>query len=238
MIVYYFSTTFISRDITSPAVARGVESSLPNIDLDVLSAQRFSEAIGNIETQSENTVEVLASEDVTTTETSIESDGQTATMDESTEIASASDELDQDADLDAEQDQIADVLPTVIEAPVSLIKISRSRKPDQDGLIINEAFTAYQDGDFSTAKIKYLQAFEKTLDNRDVLLGLAAIATVEGETNISMEYYSRLIRLNPLDNIARADLLNYQSDADLLQSISTIKTMLHNNPEESSLFFP
>lgn len=130
-----------------------------------------------------------------------------------------------------------DRLPAVIVPPASLVKISRNMNTSSGNQLINEAFSAWQQGDYALANQRYQLAYEQSPDNRDVLLGLAALATRNGDTVRALQLYMRLVALNPLDNVARAALIGLQPGEDISGSISAVKSMLYDSPEQASLYF-
>jgi Flp pilus assembly protein TadD len=120
-----------------------------------------------------------------------------------------------------------------------LIKLTRSQPDSSRNTLIHEAYRAYQAGDYSQAEEKYLQAYRVLPDNRDVLLGMAAIAIQKGNDAQAMDIYLKLLRLDPFDNIARAAVLGYQSgdNSTTTDSISAIKSMLYEYPDQPLLYF-
>jgi tetratricopeptide (TPR) repeat protein len=103
--------------------------------------------------------------------------------------------------------------------------------------VLGEAFAAYQQGNYELAGQKYRQASEQLPDNRDVMLGLAAVASKTGDKERALQLYMRLVALNPLDNVARAALISLHPGEDISVSISTVKSMIADSPEQASLYF-
>lgn len=247
VIFYYYSVTPVSRDIPSPVVARGVESSLPGESLDTFaSAGVYQTLISQQEPAVEESISTSAGNDAVSADDELTALPETPDA-EATAAADVAGPVDGPREeitgvtVDAAQPDNASVepgfLPAVIEAPRSLIKISRSKSPDEGARLVSEAYTAWQQGDYALAKNHYERAFASSPDNRDVLLGLAAVAVSEGEMTKAAQIYMRLLQLNPLDNVARAAMLGISQGNDPGTGISRIKSMLAADTEQPSLHF-
>lgn len=129
--------------------------------------------------------------------------------------------------------------PTLLpgEPEPALMRISQSKHIDKRGQVLNEAYAAFQSGDMDKARKLYEKVGKSFPDNRDVLLGLGAIAMKEGDINKVYEIYSRLYKLNPRDPIARAVLVNLDSNTDPVRRESTLKLMLNDHPNDAFLNF-
>ena len=132
---------------------------------------------------------------------------------------------------------VSQQLPAEIEVMPALFKISRSRGPDRRSEIINDAYAAYQRGDFAAAKEKYEKIVSDFPDSRDGLLGLGAIAMYEYDRERAFAIYSRLLTIDPKNSIAKTALINLAGEAGQINRESSIKLMLHDNPESSFLYF-
>jgi len=238
VVFYYYSVTPVVRDIPSPMVARGVETIIHGHEFETMVPAEVAAAISSMnitggsdpmaemgtaapEAMAETLTEVPVEEipaPTEITEVVEETEALAVTVPETVPPASYS-------------------LPPVMVAPASMVMISRSTRPADEGRLVNEAFAAYQQGNYELAKLRYEQAYAQTPDNRDVLLGLAAIAGKNDDTARAVQLYTRLIRLNPLDNVARAALLSYQQGENIADSISTIRSMLFDISDQPSLYF-
>src|SRR5690606_26018301 len=74
-------------------------------------------------------------------------------------------------------------------------------------------------------------------ENRDALLGLAAIAWRKGNIQSAYEYYLKVLKLYPKDTVAATGIISLQDYADPLRSESTIKLMLREQPDMAFLHF-
>ncbi len=129
--------------------------------------------------------------------------------------------------------------PLVPATPVTpeLIKISRSQKPRQSSADIRQAFQAYQNGDISRAEQLYRAGLANSPDNRDGLLGLAAIHLKQGNKAAAFLIYKKLLQLNPKDNVARLALLRLQGRVDPVRNESVLKSLLAERPDSPQLYF-
>ena len=130
--------------------------------------------------------------------------------------------------------------PAVADSDViepGLLRISRSSSPDPRGQVLKDAYTAYKQGDYDKAQTDYLEVLKLYPDNRDALLGLGAIAMKLGNMTEVYRVYSHLYRINPKDRVARAVLVNLDSQTDPINRESTLKIMINDSPEEAFLHF-
>jgi len=102
---------------------------------------------------------------------------------------------------------------------------------------LTAAYQAYIAGDLDVAKQHYLKQLESNSSNKDVLLGLAAIATRMGQDNEAQTYYLRILELDPRDPSAIAGMAGLVQVADPNQTESRLKTLLAQQPGASALHF-
>ncbi|MCZ6526598.1 MAG: tetratricopeptide repeat protein [Gammaproteobacteria bacterium] len=230
-IFYYYSVTpgLFTRAVPSPLVARGIEhivspQAVIEIAPEVVSGTLIDDVSGTVT----ELIEEQSRPDKQLTDETGSNIDVPASIDDKLAIA---------ASTEADDVRPAQGLPASIKLAPSLIKISRNKVPDDRGQLIGEAFLAYKAGDFTSARSKYGQVLESFPDNRDALLGLAAIALNGGDVEQAFVVYSRLLKNNPLDNLARAALINLRSGLDLISEESTIKLMIRDNPADAFLYF-
>ncbi|NNE38705.1 MAG: tetratricopeptide repeat protein, partial [Gammaproteobacteria bacterium] len=121
--------------------------------------------------------------------------------------------------------------------PSSMVRITRSSQAGEQVQLIQDAFAAYQSGDFAQSQLKYSEALEQYPDSRDAMLGMAAVALQTGRQQQAINYYLQLLNKNPLDNIARAAILGQQRGNNSLESISQLKSMIYDAPDQPYLYF-
>lgn len=102
--------------------------------------------------------------------------------------------------------------------------------------LLNKAFDAYQKADFINAGVHYQEAFALDSNNRDALLGLAAVAQQQGRMELAGQLYEQLIGLNPQDSLAQAGLISLKAEEfSLVQS--RLMTLLTRYPNSAYLYF-
>jgi len=102
---------------------------------------------------------------------------------------------------------------------------------------LTAAYQAFIAGDLDVAKQHYLKQLESNPSNKDVLLGLAAIATRMGQDNEAQTYYLRILELDPRDPSAIAGMAGLVQVADPNQTESRLKTLLAQQPDAAALHF-
>lgn len=98
------------------------------------------------------------------------------------------------------------------------------------------AYQAYMAGDRALANEEYQKVLQQEPNNRDALLGLAAIALNQRQAEQAGEYYARLLELDPNDADAIAGLTSLQQ-ADPVQSESRLKAALNQTPSSGPILF-
>ncbi len=259
-VYYYFTITPTNRASLSPQIAQGIEKVGPplheTLDLNIMPETGVPAGGPDSATSTENVTGTLISEEGTVAQgiedqesSSLEEQAisrPAAVAQETTEsvadpvvgtgvvaMVSAAEEVapgSQDPEVTAD-------LPEDIGLEPALIKISRSKAPDDRGKVIRDAYFAYQKGAYGTAVEKYQQALKEFPDNRDALLGLGAVASNNGDYDTAFSLYARVLKLNPGDQFAKAALINLQDRSVLLKSESVIHSMLHDNPDTHFLHF-
>lgn len=236
VVFYYYSVTPVTRDIPSPMVARGVETVTPGQNLvpaEIAAVVEAMDVTGGADPEVIPEADVVSQVDQSSTDEAI--DETPAPVQQG--IETADEQIAEPAPVVQPIPVVASTPPPLMQAPPSMIRISRSQRPSDQGRLVQEAFTAYQQGDLDLAKTRYEQAYVQFPNNRDVLLGLAAIATKNNDHSRAMQLYTQLVRMNPLDNVARAAILAYQQGEGAPENISTIKSMIYDAPEQPSLHF-
>lgn len=117
------------------------------------------------------------------------------------------------------------------------IKITKSRAKDLINPKITYAYQAFRAGNYSQAEAFYRSVLYRHPDNRDALLGVAAMAVHRGRIPEAQRYYRRLLNLNPRDSVAMAALFNLQRTAPGEISESQIKLLLDREPNAPHLHF-
>lgn len=125
--------------------------------------------------------------------------------------------------------------PVVVEP--GRLRIARQYSPDRMHPQLNRGYGAFQRGDDAAAKRAYRRVLQQQPNNRDALLGLAALAYRQGEWEAAASLYIRLLNLDPRDSVAQAALLSMQQNLDPVASESRIKLLLEREPDAPYLHF-
>ena len=124
-----------------------------------------------------------------------------------------------------------------VQLDPSLIDISKSKKVNQENEMLSQAFKAYKDGHYDAAKSIYEGILKNDPDNRDVHLGLAAIAINKNDRKSAYSHYVHLLELNPLDTLAMSSLIALSNSADPLKDESAIKLLIQRDDDIPHLYF-
>ncbi|MFH0350371.1 MAG: tetratricopeptide repeat protein, partial [Chromatiales bacterium] len=122
-------------------------------------------------------------------------------------------------------------------AESSAIKITKSRRRDLVDPDITDAYRAYRRGDYRRAERIYRTVLSRQPDQRDALLGIAAVAARHGQTEQAQRYYGRLLQINPRDSVAHAALSGMQGAAGRDLSESKLKLLLDETPQAGQIHF-
>lgn len=107
----------------------------------------------------------------------------------------------------------------------------------QGNSMLESAYAAFQRGDLERARSDYQQVLAREANNRDALLGLAAIDVRTRDFETAELRYLKLIELDPRDTHAQAALIALQGNVDPVQLESRIKNTLATQPDATHLYF-
>jgi len=228
----------VERSIKSPLVARGIESPsepMPTFEIpdDIVSAAGVDsnlftgEITDVIETENDTVVE---GQEQPAAENILQ-------MGEKNWYPSDDISLDDYATKDEPIEDLALSLPEKITPEPELIKISRSKSVDKSSALVNEAYEDYLAGNFDSAEEIYHVVLNNLPENRDALLGLAAVSMQRGDLRQAYIHYLEVLRLYPGDSVAEAALINFNEDRNQSRNESILKTFLQNEPDNSFLHY-
>jgi Tfp pilus assembly protein PilF len=120
--------------------------------------------------------------------------------------------------------------------PAAPINIVRSNTPHIDPVVV-QAYSAFQARDYVDARALYQQALRATPNSRDAMLGIAALAMLEGESTLARNMYTRLLEQDPRDALARAGLLETVPASDPVRTESELRSLFDLHPEVAPLAF-
>jgi Flp pilus assembly protein TadD len=124
-----------------------------------------------------------------------------------------------------------------VATPPAAIEISRDQRRDPLEMVLQQAYQAYQRGEYQPAELNYRRALEIDADNRDARLGLAVIAQRSGRIERARLFYQSLLVLNPKDSIALTGLMSLQGGNASGENETHIKMLLAEEPTAAHLHF-
>lgn len=116
------------------------------------------------------------------------------------------------------------------------IQILRTDASLQLNPALTSAYKAYVAGDLGTANSQYQRVLQQEPNNRDALLGIAAIAINRGQNAQAGSFYNRLLELDPNDAEAAAGIASLDQN-DPSRTESRLKKILAKNPNSGSTLF-
>jgi tetratricopeptide (TPR) repeat protein len=118
------------------------------------------------------------------------------------------------------------------------VSFQKTNKTDPIAEKLGQAWQAYDDGRYSSAKNLYIEVLNSEENNRDALLGLGAIAVIEKDYVPARDIYMSLLEQDPRDPIAIAAIASLQTDGVSLQEDERfLANMLLKNPNAAHLNF-
>ena len=118
------------------------------------------------------------------------------------------------------------------------VSFQKTNKTDPITEKLDQAWQAYDDGRYDSAKDLYIEVLNSEESNRDALLGLGAIAVIEKDYVAARDIYMSLLKQDPRDPIAIAAISSLQSDGvSLPEDERFLQNMLLKNPNAAHLNF-
>jgi tetratricopeptide (TPR) repeat protein len=103
--------------------------------------------------------------------------------------------------------------------------------------VLESAYQAFNADDPARARDDYQRVLRSDPDNRDALLGLAAVEMQARHYDDAGRIYTHLLTLDPRDAYAEAALIGLKGEVDPLSAESRLKNMIAAQPEASFLQF-
>ncbi|WP_343729481.1 tetratricopeptide repeat protein [Duganella sp.] len=116
------------------------------------------------------------------------------------------------------------------------IRVARNMQTSPVAPALDGAYSAFNSGDLNTAQQQYGEALAQDPNNRDALLGAAAVAARQNQKDKAASYYLRLLELSPNDGAATAGLIGLRQ-GDISLSEARLKGILNTNPEAAPVLF-
>ncbi len=121
-------------------------------------------------------------------------------------------------------------------APGSVIKISTGSAEPVLNPLLSEAYAALDANRLEQAQRLYNQLLRTEPKSLDALLGLAAIATQQGNSDEAIRHYLQILDLDPRHALAQSGLLGLLGRADPLAAESRLKQLIARAPS-AHLYF-
>jgi Tfp pilus assembly protein PilF len=116
------------------------------------------------------------------------------------------------------------------------IRIQRGAPAEQLNPHLTRAYQALQAGNLNEALEAYRKVLQSDRNNRDALLGLAALQERKGDAESAARLYQRLLELDPNDGTAQAGLTGL-GEGDPVRAESRLKSLLSQQPDSDPLHF-
>jgi Tfp pilus assembly protein PilF len=116
------------------------------------------------------------------------------------------------------------------------VRFVRSADATQVAPAVQHGYTALQSGDLATARQQYDHALLQDPNNRDALLGSAAVAMREHDTRQASANFLRMLELDPNDPEALAGLAELRP-GDLQESEIRLRGLARQHPESGPVQF-
>ncbi|MDX8121675.1 tetratricopeptide repeat protein [Janthinobacterium sp. GMG2] len=127
-------------------------------------------------------------------------------------------------------------LPPVAAPDNSQIQVVRNDTAPQINPGVQQAYHAFNGGQLGAARQQYESVLQQDANNRDALLGLAAVAQRENQGAQAASLYVRLLEINPDDGVALAGLIGLRQ-GDVVQSEAKLKAILARTPDSGPVLF-
>ncbi len=123
------------------------------------------------------------------------------------------------------------------ESPKYKIEIHKRRAPRAVPAQLEQAYQAYQGKDYQQSEQLYREALRRYPGNRDAMLGLAAIAQLNGNRRVAHYYYTEVLKSNPGNQTALLALQALKGEQHQLEHGSQIKHWLQSDRDNAPLHF-
>jgi tetratricopeptide (TPR) repeat protein len=110
------------------------------------------------------------------------------------------------------------------------IVVSRASPEPIMNPLLPRAYAALQANQLTEAKDLYSELLRAEPRSTDALLGLAAVATLEGDTEEATKRYLRILELDPRHALAQSGLISLLGRADPLAAESRLRSLIARDP--------
>ena len=128
-------------------------------------------------------------------------------------------------------------LPVASDAPRDDSKVTTGAGAPVLNPLLAEAYAALNAGNLDASQRLYNQVLRSEPANIDVLLGLAAIATQQGNSEEATRRYLKILELDPRHALAQAALVGILGRADPQSAETRVKQLIAREPAAAYLHF-
>ncbi len=128
-------------------------------------------------------------------------------------------------------------LPVASDAPRDNIKVTTGAGAPVLNPLLTEAYAALNAGNLDASQRLYNQVLRSEPANIDALLGLAAIATQQGNNEEATRRYLKILELDPRHALAQAALIGILGRADPQSAETRVKQLIAREPTAAYLHF-
>ena len=128
-------------------------------------------------------------------------------------------------------------LPVASDAPRDNIKVTAGAGGPVLNPLLTEAYAALNTGNLDASQRLYNQVLRSEPANIDALLGLAAIATQQGNNEEATRRYLKILELDPRHALAQAALVGMLGRADPQSAETRVKQLIAREPAAAYLHF-
>ena len=129
-----------------------------------------------------------------------------------------------------------DTLPPVAAPESSEVKVVRNAPEPKVDSALSGGYEALSSGDLANARMQYDTALRQDPNNRDALLGTAAVALRQNQQDKAGAVYARLLQLDPNDPDALAGLAGLRH-GDPAQTEQRLNAALRATPDSGPVLF-
>lgn len=115
--------------------------------------------------------------------------------------------------------------------------IQKVQQADTITPLLDSGYRAYRNGNFAVAQQDYSRVLRQDANNRDALLGMAAIAQQQGDDTTAAKYYGQVLTLDPRDPLAQAGMSALEKGSSPTDKESRLKLLLDQHPQSAALNF-
>ena len=116
------------------------------------------------------------------------------------------------------------------------LQLTSSRRVSEEDQLLQSAYAAYENGDMDKARRDYDRVLTLDAENRDALMGRAAIHVLDDEYQAAINKYQQVLETNPKDSLAMTSLISV-ANIDPQAGESQLKSLLRDQPESDYLHF-